>query len=104
MEHLLYHSGDRVLLVATEYGCYKPVPAYVLKTVEIGIPFSCPHCSARLQLRVDTMHQYGYYLDTEHPHGCCIPFTHYQLKRTHTTCSDPWKFKAGKIVNVNMEG
>lgn len=103
MHLLLFHSGDRVMLTAPEYGYYEPVPAYVLKTVEIGIPFCCPHCGARLQLRVDTVHTYGYYLDFGHPKGCCIPFTNYQLKRTHSTCDDPWTFKAGRITNRNSE-
>lgn len=103
MNHLLYHSGDRVLFVAPQYGVYRPLPAYVLKTVQTGVPFSCPHCGKRVKLHPENVQRYGYYLDCwygVYGTDCCKPFIYTQLKRVHCPSEHPFKFINGAITHV----
>ena len=70
---LYFHTKNRVKIVATKQ------ITYVVKTVEVGHSYRCPHCNTPLCVDKKSAHKFGYYLSVPHPSGCCIPWSGAQL-------------------------
>lgn len=70
---LLYHAGMRVRIKDTGQ------QAVVRYTVQIGVPYRCPHCDRRLVLSYTSDFHFGVYLTQPHPAGCCVPWQQGQL-------------------------